>query len=607
MTLDIDLAQLENAQLVRALREEELAYLFKHTLTQETAYESLLLKKRRLIHRQVAKSYEQLYPNKLDEYAPILARHYAEAGDEAKTLEFATRAGDAAWRIYANTEAVEYYSLAIKVAKARFLQADGSQSIKTPELIRLYTQRGRALELSNQYERALENYDELEALAETSGSREVELAALTLEATTYSVHTPLHDSEKAQSLSERGLRLAAALQDRKAEAKILWNLMLLHIYGGGDSRKGVEYGERSLAIARELGLREQLAYTLNDIFYAYTLIGDMARGRAAGEEARALWRELDNKPMLADSLNSAGFMDCLTGDYERALVSLHECYDLSQSIGNLWNQAGSCMLTGMVNLELGRLDIALPALEEAIRVGEKAGATGQMLGASCQLAWAYGLLGAADRGLEVARRLSEHATAHFALWRPWVLAVLARLDVLAGNLPAADEIVRTHLQGAAADQFAVSFPIGAAAVQLSQGELALAQKDHNRVIEVMEDFLVYLRRTGMRNFVADALYLKSQALLSMEPPRVGEALAVLHESRAAAEVLGARRNLWAILLTLSEVESERGNVTEADALRQSGRQVVDFIAEHIPSSDLRASFLKLPRVQALTKTGADRA
>jgi predicted ATPase len=48
--LDTALTQLENAQLVRRLAEEELAYLFKHALTHETAYESLLHKKRREIH-----------------------------------------------------------------------------------------------------------------------------------------------------------------------------------------------------------------------------------------------------------------------------------------------------------------------------------------------------------------------------------------------------------------------------------------------------------------------------------------------------------------------------------------------------------------------------
>ena len=94
--LDALLAELEEAQLLRRLAELELAYIFKHALTQETAYHSLLRKRRREIHRLVAESYEKLFPDRLDDYAALLAQHYAEAGDEARTLEYSRVAGDQA-------------------------------------------------------------------------------------------------------------------------------------------------------------------------------------------------------------------------------------------------------------------------------------------------------------------------------------------------------------------------------------------------------------------------------------------------------------------------------------------------------------------------------
>ncbi len=52
--LTAQLEQLESAQLVRRLPDEERAYLFKHALTQDAAYQSLLVKRRRGIHRLVA-------------------------------------------------------------------------------------------------------------------------------------------------------------------------------------------------------------------------------------------------------------------------------------------------------------------------------------------------------------------------------------------------------------------------------------------------------------------------------------------------------------------------------------------------------------------------
>src|SRR5512141_1334253 len=104
------LAQLEGAELVHRLNETDPTFIFKHALTQEAAYQSLLTKRRREIHREVAGVYEEIFANQLDEYAALLARHYAEAGDDARALVYETRAGDVATRVYANTEAIDHYA-----------------------------------------------------------------------------------------------------------------------------------------------------------------------------------------------------------------------------------------------------------------------------------------------------------------------------------------------------------------------------------------------------------------------------------------------------------------------------------------------------------------
>jgi hypothetical protein len=60
-------------------------------------------------------------------------------------------------------------------------------------------------------------------------------------------------------LSEQALTLARELGDQAAEAKILWNLMLVHRYSDDDPHQVVTYGEKSLVIARELNLPEQIS------------------------------------------------------------------------------------------------------------------------------------------------------------------------------------------------------------------------------------------------------------------------------------------------------------------------------------------------------------
>src|SRR6478736_5967325 len=102
--LAAEMAQLIDAQLIRALAEEELTYLFKHALTQATVYDSLLVKKRRAIHYRVAEVIARLNGAQLDEYAALLAYHYAEAADDAKTVAYSLRAAQVSMRVYAYPE-----------------------------------------------------------------------------------------------------------------------------------------------------------------------------------------------------------------------------------------------------------------------------------------------------------------------------------------------------------------------------------------------------------------------------------------------------------------------------------------------------------------------
>ncbi len=79
------LAQLESAQLIRRLADEDLTYLFKHALTQEAAYQSLLLKTRREMHLRVAATIEAV-AGILPATFPELARHFHLGGNLDKAL-----------------------------------------------------------------------------------------------------------------------------------------------------------------------------------------------------------------------------------------------------------------------------------------------------------------------------------------------------------------------------------------------------------------------------------------------------------------------------------------------------------------------------------------
>jgi predicted ATPase len=64
----------------------ELEYIFKHALTQEVAYNSLLQNRKKEIHERVARSIESLYPDRIEEYYELLAYHYKRSDNAGKSL-----------------------------------------------------------------------------------------------------------------------------------------------------------------------------------------------------------------------------------------------------------------------------------------------------------------------------------------------------------------------------------------------------------------------------------------------------------------------------------------------------------------------------------------
>lgn len=99
------IATLSYEQLVRErAREPEREYIFKHALTCEAAYGLLLKSRRRELHGRAGKAIEALFPERLDELAPMLAMHFTEAEDLPRAFDYSQRAAANAKRLFAAHE-----------------------------------------------------------------------------------------------------------------------------------------------------------------------------------------------------------------------------------------------------------------------------------------------------------------------------------------------------------------------------------------------------------------------------------------------------------------------------------------------------------------------
>jgi len=93
----------------------EVEYIFKHALTQEVAYGTVLYEQRKVLHERTAQAMETLYRATLDEHYSDLAHHYSRSGNIQKAVEYLGLAGQQAVQRSAYTEAVSHLTTALEL------------------------------------------------------------------------------------------------------------------------------------------------------------------------------------------------------------------------------------------------------------------------------------------------------------------------------------------------------------------------------------------------------------------------------------------------------------------------------------------------------------
>ena len=114
--LDDLLGELKSLELIyEKTYFPELSYMFKHALTHDVAYSTLLLERRKALHSIVAAAIEELYTDRLTEHYEALAHHYYEGQEWERALDYLVKAGDKVAAAYANQDALDYYARALEV------------------------------------------------------------------------------------------------------------------------------------------------------------------------------------------------------------------------------------------------------------------------------------------------------------------------------------------------------------------------------------------------------------------------------------------------------------------------------------------------------------
>ena len=353
--LDRALADLLRAELIREwARRPERQYTFKHALTQEAAYASILGEERQALHAGVARHLEDILGDVPAEHAAILAYHWERAQDWARALQYTLRAASRARALYARPEAVTHHWRAVdllgRLPATPELQAVFVDVVLTlmdlPGWARTEAERQQGLQLLDEATRTAAALDDPDLLARG-------------EAISGAVR---HDEARLKRAVDRA-------RSQKVQAEVAdWYHNYLGRVGRYDDALVV--ARRAIELHGAVGARldEALAVNYGGRCWA-ARAGRLTESLNHAARFRAMAAELDDVRLRAcRAMEAEPYI--YTGRWEDAVRVAEESLPLAWEVGEQGVVLFGSAWLGLAYLKLGRRDEARQVIDRALRWGE---------------------------------------------------------------------------------------------------------------------------------------------------------------------------------------------------------------------------------------------
>ena len=525
----------------------EFEYTFKHALTQEVAYASLLVQRRKELHRRIGLAIEELYADRLAEHYEILAYHFEKAEVWDKALEWLLKAADKAARAFATRDALSLYDGADMVADRL---RDGA-SAET----RMAIHRGRG-----------------------------------------ELHILVSDFDRARAEWARVLTLAQGIGDRQAEGAALV-AMGQASWLGHQFDQALEDSRHAAEVAESIGAASILAGSQLNAAIVYEVTGRLAEARARFDQVIAVSRPANDAANQAMALVFGAELESWEGNYDRAAQLYEEGIRLGRTHSVLVPVLEGLFMSGINLTGQGAHDRALAIFEDGLALAERVGDENYTPRYLNSLGWLYIECGDLARARELNQRAAEggrkrgdHESFANAVLNLGDIALLSGDAALAREY--LDEVHRLVKDPATSEWMRWRYSIHLFA---SLGELALVQGDLVGARALADECLERATRTRSRKYLVKGWRLRGD--LALARGQWEDAEHALRQALAVAESIGNPTQLWKTHAALGRLGDEWQRPNLARGEWQAAREVIDRVLDSLRHPGLRASFASSPPIR----------
>ncbi len=355
-TLIAALETAERAQLINEVARNarqgggEVTFAFAHALIPSTLRESVSGLRRHRLHRRAAAAIETLRPDDFES----LAYHYGQAVDEARAKFYFRQAGDRARKVYANQDAIRFYTEALTLVD----EADQAR-------FELLASRAAVYDMIANREAQRADVNAMLTLAETLNDEARRFDALLALTDLYLETEHLRAAEPA----EQAVAIARALNDSVRQAQALrrlgWYNVLQINYSASQSML-----EEAIVRFREAGLAGDAAACLHTLSLVLGRRGENSAAKKAVEESIALSRAVGDRRQEAIGLRRLGIICDHQGRNVEGATYTQQALALHRELGDRAQELNALNNLSVTLARQGKLDEAVNFMRQTLALAE---------------------------------------------------------------------------------------------------------------------------------------------------------------------------------------------------------------------------------------------
>jgi hypothetical protein len=345
-------------------------YRFAHALFQQFLYNDLSAGERRLLHSDVAAALEALVEGHTDATAVQLARHYAEAGNEAKAAEYEIQAGDASRRAFAYPEARLHYRRALEMLAS----LDQTTSVyrtridMTIKYVDIALNSDAIFDLFARLQEAESLLQELPVPTDSSDRARIAYVHAWLGY----LHEFVNQGATAMAYVQPLLEETKATGNEELYSEVAGLLGWMYALRG-------RFAQAIPLLLPTMSSLNQKSTWLNKVqaatglSFALVGVGQCAEGIALAQKCIALGQEAEHDLTIAMGQSFLALDYLMMGDANLAVEAANSCIQAAERGGELHQAIHGHIIKGFAQIRQNRRDLAQISMEQAQRLAAQMG------------------------------------------------------------------------------------------------------------------------------------------------------------------------------------------------------------------------------------------